>query len=181
MMTMTTMNTRQKRTITPCAEGSVNCRLVGKTGESVEFCSKHNMTTYAAADAVAAAYAGDSAYIPKKIAFIFGDSPSVTSGYTRETTWGDVKNDNSYVITGFSYAPTLSSDDDVYKFNKITFHGRTEDIPDNKYVYKACLLGKGTGGADYSLLAVVDLGVDGTYKPKPQDFEMSIDWAVKFR
>lgn len=164
------------------AKGHVSAFFVRNDGYTECIADKDNMTMYAAADAMAAAYAGDSSLVPKHVAFLYGDDDTPADSFIdKSTKWADIANSFEHSVTGFSYAPTLTSTGDEYARNAVVFHCRTENIPDNKKVYKACLLGKSVYGSEYSLLAVVDLGTDGAYKSKPEDFELSIDWTVKFR
>ena len=187
---MTTMNKESKIL---SAEGCVSAALVGADGTAVSFVDSKNTTTYAAADVVAMAYAGDSAYIPRYIAFIYGPQGSSLDGIDagRATSWSSVEqacrtNNLGISVTPFSYKPTVDasdagSDDRVYNSNRVTFHGRTQNIAANNCVFKACLLGKGYDDSQYCLLALVDLGKNGTYKEKPEDFELAVDWAVTFK
>ena len=172
------------------AEGHVVGRFVGPDGRSTPVCDTHNATMYASADVVARAYAGDMSGIPSKIAFLYGStsSPATAVPSARNTSWADVASSFSYVETPFSYAPTVTvSDADAdtgYSSNRVVFHGRTQGIDDagDVYVYAACLVGADSGGSP-RLLAVVDLGTGTpkTYRKKPDDFELSIDWAVTFK
>lgn len=161
------------------AVGEVGLRLVGPGVDEVVFSGKPNCTTYKAADALASAYAGDSSYMPCKIAFLYATDSSELSDVTsvdRSSKWDDVKTEK-FVLTDFSYAPSMTTTDDtVYDHNRVVFHGRTQGVPDHAIVYRACLLGR-NGNNGYNLLAVVDLD---SSREKPDGFELSIDWAIKF-
>lgn len=166
------------------ASGHVVARMTSPDGRSIDVVDRSNTTTYSTADAVASAYAGDLSFIPRKVAFLYGSSGSSQTGIniSKGTTWQDVIDEfgsSGIAITEFSYPATISSSDDNHDGNVATFHCRTSGIPDECSVYAACLLGFDRRG-NYVLLAIVDLGTDGTYKSKPADFELSIDWAVKF-
>ena len=172
------------------AEGFVTAKWVGSKGDTIEIEGRHNTTTYSSADAVALAYAGDSSMVPDRIVFLHGTDTLCRLGSpTRATTWEDieracVESDGSlsYDETMFSFAPTVdSSSDKFYEFNRVTFHGRTQNIPDGNRIYMACLTGNKRNGDGKVLLAIVDLANEGVYRQKPHDFELSIDWAVKFK
>jgi hypothetical protein len=105
--------------------------------------------------------------------FLYGDEGAV-EGLTLdgELTWqavfdsGIEKTD----VLAFSYRATVDG-------TKVTFDARTQGIETGKSVKAACLVGHSKDGTGYEVLAVVDLGD----KKKPADFEMSIDWTVKFK
>lgn len=167
-------------------KGHVVCWIDGAGGSREVVADTHNTTTYSSADALAAAYAGHPEYMPNKIAFVYGANPEVTQA----TKWSDIvedAGDDGFKVTDFSYAPSLkSSDDSPYSHNIVVFHGRTQGVPANAALYKACLLGPPISGSgeDYNLLAVVDLGTSSggtvSYREKLADYEFSIDWAVTF-
>ncbi len=168
-------------------KGDVDARLEGPDGSSVPLGGRSNLATYAAADALAAAYAGDPSGMPCRIAFLYGsDEDAVLDGPSRGLRWSDVLDEypdggtpKGSVVTAFSYAPTLQATNDRYGMNKVVFHGRTQGLPDNCVLYRACLLGRGRD-SEYNLLAIVDLASSGSYRRKPEGFELAVDWAVKF-
>lgn len=134
---------------------------------------KNNTACAAAANAIAAAYAGDVSLVPCGVVFLYG-AEGVVEGLTldSELTWqavidsGVEKTD----VLAFSYRASVDG-------TKVTFHARTQGIDAGKSVKAACLVGHSKDGTGYEVLAVVDLGD----KKKPADFEMSIDWTVKFK
>lgn len=134
---------------------------------------RDNTACVAAASAIAAAYAGDISLVPCGVVFLYGDD-GVVDGLTLdgELTWqavidsGVEKTD----VLAFSYRATVDG-------TKVTFHARTQGIASGKSIKAACLVGHSKDGLGYEVLAVVDLGG----KKKPADFEMSIDWTVKFK
>ena len=170
------------------AEGIVDVWLSASDGRVEHIDTVHNTATYGTADAAARAYAGDLSMIPQSIVFLYDNDPDSTSmetllGNGRSLVWEDVIEEFGENHTDpeipFSYAPSIeSSDTDKYSGNKVVLHGVTQDVDENSvnsvYIHGACLVGK--SGQDYRLLAIVDLGS----KMKPADFELSIDWAVKF-
>lgn len=165
------------------AEGHVKCEFVGRDGTTVPVYDGHNLTTFAASDAVALAYAGDSSGIPKCVAFLYGTKASFGIGtVNRSTKYSEIESgkstgDYEISVTPFGYAATMASTDaETYDHNKVVFHCRTQNIPDNNRVYALCLLGKKADS--YVLLAYVDLQ---SYKMKPADYELSLDWAVSFK
>lgn len=141
---------------------------VGDT--SFETC---NTACVAAAKAIAAAYAGDLSLVPCGVVFLYGNEGE-EAGITADSalTWQDVKNSGVEMtdVLPFSYRASVDG-------NKVTFHARTKNIASGKVVNFACLVGRSQSGDGYEVLAIVDLGG----KKKPEDFEMSIDWTVKFK
>lgn len=83
------------------------------TGRRMEFGQRHNTLSYMSAEAMAAAFGGDPSYIPARVGFIYGNSPSLpsalSSAITRSQSWGSIKKCEDYDIqvVGFSYSPTL--------------------------------------------------------------------------
>lgn len=165
------------------AVGAVVSWFEDGKGHRVGVESGNNTTTYSSADALASAYAGHSEYMPSRIAFLYGSSSSpskpVPTG-VRSVAWDDVKSDYDIASQAFSYAPSLEPDGSNYRCNKVVFHGRTQGLEAGKYIYGACLLGKGMGSDEYNLLAIIDLASDGEYRQAPDGYEFALDWSVKF-
>lgn len=151
--------------------GTVKGRFVSSSGGETGAFVENNTACVKASDAIAAAYAGDTSLVPRKVAFLYSTQQKELS-INQETTWLDVVNSGySMNIVNFSYRPTVDS-------NLVTFHAMTQgDLSGN--IYAACLLGDTRSGRDdeYEVLAIVDLGG----RKKPDDFELSIDWTVKFK
>ena len=51
-----------------------------RTGGRVPFSMRHNQLSYMSAEAMAAAFGGDSSYIPSRVGFIYGDKAEMPSG-----------------------------------------------------------------------------------------------------
>lgn len=104
------------------ANGMVTPSFVNiATGEVVPFTKRHNMLSYMAAEAVAAAMGGNPSYIPCRMGFIYGNSDSlpITDVITRNQTWStlleSLSNSGDKVVdvqvVDFSYSPTLGAGD----------------------------------------------------------------------
>ena len=139
-----------------------------------------------------------------------GDSSqeSVSTSFDRNQTWESLRNDlgddKDVQIRPFSYSPSMkttektdssssssSSSDVDAKFYSVTFHACSDSQtpgaihPDSgkiftadMRVYQAVLLN--VTGDDKTVLARVSLADGGTYKSKPKDFEIALDWTIKF-
>ena len=150
-------------------EGSVSVNYSSPACDFSEAGSYANTACVAATSALASAYAGDTSLVPKYVAFLYSNERKDLA-IDASTTWQSVI-DSGYSINRVDFSYRATVDD-----NKVTFHARTEGIPDST-IYAACLLGKSPKSSDsFEVLAIVDLGE----KQKPTDFELSIDWTVKF-
>lgn len=103
------------------AHGCVSPSYVDiRTGRSLPFSPRHNTLSYMSAESMAAAFGGDSSYIPSRIGFIYGDKDylpfSDASESSREQDWEALKQELSAAdqdatvdvqIVGFSYSPSL--------------------------------------------------------------------------
>lgn len=156
--TETTENTQTGRVAVYAARGEVKKKLL----------DTHNFTCAASANALAAAYAGDTSLVPKAVVFIYSSSDTDRPTVNKETTWESIE-EFPHVETPFSYRASVDT-------NKVTFHARTQGIPADKFIHAACLVGKSQTGNEYEVLAVVDLGG----KKKQEDFELSLDWTITF-
>lgn len=95
-----------------------------------------------------------------------------------------------------------SNDQALYTGNVVEFHAVTRSGVDGEYandtsgmsdfagqlksgdtIYRAVLLGDGIPCDDenrYTVLAMVDMAKNGTYRQKPDSYELAIDWRVTF-
>lgn len=88
------------------------------TGERRPFHMRHNTLSYMAAEAVAAAFGGDPAYIPARIGFIYGsadslvdEDPQITRAQTWEGLYSEMHEKGQDIqIVNFSYPPTLGGE-----------------------------------------------------------------------
>ena len=88
-------------------------------------------------------------------------------------------------------------DGNVVEFHSVTrsgrngvYHGDTDEsspyadpLGKDMYIYRAVLLGDGKNpcaGDPYTVLAVADLAKNGSYRQKPEDYELAFDWRVTF-
>ena len=87
-------------------------------GKSRRAFDTHNMLSYSAADALAAAYGGDTSLVPKYMGFIYGngtDAGADLGPSGREMSLETIQNivgaigNANVLITGFSRPPTISS------------------------------------------------------------------------
>ena len=103
------------------AKGTVVPSLLDiMTGEKVPFRKRFKTLSYMSAEAMAAAFGGDSSYIPSRIGFIYGDNASMPSEsvITRSQSWKSLiqelsaSDDSAKVdiqVVGFSYPPSLGA------------------------------------------------------------------------
>lgn len=117
----------------------------------------------------------------------------------------DLNTDADVQVQSFSYSPSLikditrgtsssdsssdSSSEDKQIGCGVVFHAHSDSstpgaagsgvkFDSDTYIYQAVLLNKSTSG--YRILARVSL-IDGdSYRSKPDDFEVALDWTVKF-
>lgn len=164
---------------------------------------RHNALSYAASDALAAAYGGDLSMVPGRMGFLYGTNaspglPPVSRTMTMsslQSLAASCEKGNLQVVR-FSRSPSLS-ESAVGRRNVVEFHGVTRDEMDGRYeydtsggpfcgpmeegmyIYRAVLL-DGAGDAPSTVLAMVDLSRNGTYRAKPSGYELSLDWRVTF-
>ena len=185
------------------AVGRLSCRLVNRfTGESVPFAETKNMMSYAAADAIAAAYAGDTSLCPTHMGFVYGASGDMdlSPPATRDMafpTASSLGNNANIQVVRLSGTPELVASDTssaLYKKNSVVFRACTrssgdsgsdlypvrQDIPlsgDGMHMYYALLLGKGAGTGKYSVLAASRFPA---VKEKPENYDLAVEWTVSF-
>lgn len=102
-------------TDTMSARGEVAPSFVNlRTGERMSFEPRHNTLSFTAAEAMAAAFGGDSRFIPNRIGFIYGTQESIESeGIDRDQSWDRLRQDletwNADIqVVPFRYSPSLS-------------------------------------------------------------------------
>ena len=102
---------------TMSARGEVAPSFVNlRTGERMSFEPRHNTLSFTAAEAMAAAFGGDSRFIPNRIGFIYGygTQESIESeGIDRDQSWDRLRQDldtwNADIqVVPFRYSPSLS-------------------------------------------------------------------------
>lgn len=90
-----------------------------------------------------------------------------------------------------------SSDDTTYPGWAVTFHAHSDSVTSGElmkasgsslddsmifntgnYIFQAALLNE--SGGKFTILARVSLDNDGDYYTKPENFEVALDWTVKF-
>lgn len=192
------------------AKGQVTPSFIDiKTGASIPWDTRHNTLSYDASKAMAAAFGGDASLIPNRIGIIYGSDQSLPfRTITRDQTWSelgdDLHNTSADVqIQSFCATPSLKevertlSGGTIEKGYGITFtihsdsttegyFGSSSSTDDktatifktDNYIYQAVLLNKSE--QDYKILARVSLDNKGTYLQKPKNFELALDWTVKF-
>lgn len=100
------------------AEGFVNpCFVDIATGESMRFDQRHNLLSYMSAEAMAAAFGGDTSYVPSRVGFVYGSEQSEWIGgvITRDQSWDRLKEELAsqgadVQVVGFSYSPSLGGE-----------------------------------------------------------------------
>lgn len=107
------------------AKGTVSPSFVDiRTGNRVPFALRNNTLSYMSAEAMAAAFGGDSSYIPSRIGFIYGDKPEMPTGdsgsdISRVQDWDMLKEKLTSAsegatidvqVVGFSYSPSLGGE-----------------------------------------------------------------------
>lgn len=104
------------------ARGFVNPSLVDvSTGRKIPFDKRHNTLSFMSAEAMAAAFGGDTSFIPAKIGFIYGTESAMPteSVITRNQDWDSLleeisssssRDDVDIQVVGFSFHPTLGSE-----------------------------------------------------------------------
>jgi hypothetical protein len=132
------------------ARGIVSGHWVNKkTGETLPFEPRHNQLTYRSADAMALAFAGNTARIPKYIGFIYGSSTNPTGIHSpsdRDLRWDSLSSEvqkigGNILISQFSIPPTISVDDEEstdrtrYVGNAVTFHAHTRSGAAGTYAF----------------------------------------------
>lgn len=191
------------------ARGAVTPYFVNfKTGEMLAFGERHNTLSYDASKAMAMAFGGDASLIPNRIGIVFGgENSGIDQGAIERTQdWNTFlnaleTNTCDVQIRPFCYSPTFSEvtdkeeDKDVTK-QAVTFHSHSDSVTDGargtsasnlgKTIYQAVLLNENTekcstSGTKYTIIARVSLKSGGTYRTKPEGFEIALDWTVKFR
>jgi len=175
-----------------------------KSGSMTPFGERHNTLSYFSAEAMAAAFGGDSSHVPAEVGFVFypGDSlpadtrAAMDADIGRDQDWDkfiqDLKDVNADVlIVGFSYPPSLGSDMEYADVrNTITFHAVTNSQdggsvnPNNKfaagnYICQAVLLSRDSDKRN--IIARVSLKDGENYLQKPDGFEVALDWTVIFK
>lgn len=153
-------------------KGDIRARFVSGDGREIRFLDTHNTISYAAADAIAAAYGGDVSMVPKYVGFIYGpdaNPPSLSDPTNRYMKWKDVKAEVKAIsgniqVARFSFKPTIGVPDrgeggdsndsndsyrdaareSNYDGNAVTFHACTRSGNVGKYAFSTA---KGSGFA----------------------------------
>ena len=129
------------------ARGIVTTKWVCGDREIPNF-TNHNTLSYSAADAMAAAYGGDSSRAPSHVGFLYGDDAQpakLPDAIDRDMTWQSLKSlaediHGNLLVVRFSRKPTIESDADydstdsgVYGGNVVVFHAVTRTGEDGIY------------------------------------------------
>lgn len=191
------------------ARGFVDPAFVNpETGERIPWGNRHNTLTYLSASAMAAAFGGNADCIPNSIGIIYGSGDAPSDDLSRSQNWEalgvELKDKKANVqIRSFSYSPSITASDEVYegreiKGNMVTFHmcsdsqtggafpyGEAAIFNNGQKIFQAVLLNVKDGRAPL-ILARVSLedktasSSGSSYKAKPENFEVALDWTVKF-
>ena len=128
------------------ARGSLRCRLVNRaTGESVPFVDAHNALSYSAADAIAAAYGGDTSLCPSHMGFIFGSDPqaSISLPSSRGMKWSELKSELAGVPANIQVV-SLSGTPEIVKND-----AQSVGYAGNSVLFRACTRSSGATVDNY--------------------------------
>ena len=125
------------------ARGMVSPSFVDvRTGRRMPFGTRHNTLSYMSAEAMAAAFGGDSSYIPSMVGFIYGDESELPAGVSpgmeisRRQDWDSLCNELRSAsegakidvqVVGFSYSPSLGGED---SHSSGSSSGSSSDLPE---------------------------------------------------
>jgi len=198
---------KHKRDTFSFMRGQVYGRWVNAMGEQLGPTLRFNSLSYGCADILANLVAGNTAYRPVKMGFIYGDRavPGLLP-VTREQSWATLQSDVSAIVSAnmqispFSLPPAVSIDDlpspAGYAGNSVTFSGITRSgsyadhgfpyeapfagvLADGHYLYQAVLLAEAVTGV-YIPMARVSLDESTVYAVKPAGYELALFWQVSF-
>ena len=131
-----------KDCIPPPASGLIRPYLLSKrNGQRLEFALdlRPNVVVYPAADLLARILAGDAAYLPRHVGFIYGtnaspglDDPESLGDLKRMHDWSKITTDvadigGNVLVAPLAVAPSISLDGDPLKYagNAVTFAAHT--------------------------------------------------------
>lgn len=112
--------------------------------------ARHNSMSYAAADAVAAAYGGNPSMAPKYIGFLYGSSDSpveIADPSDRRMEWDDIADETlriggNILVSRFMSPPEVSctppessAEDAAYHGNSVTFRACTRSGSAGEYAF----------------------------------------------
>jgi hypothetical protein len=151
---------------------------------------------------------GNTEYVPKYIGFIYGtDAVPVGIGdvTNRSQSWDDLSSNMSDSVHGniqispITLTPSITVDGgDSYTGNSVVFSAHTRSgaagvygfpltgefasaLDDGHYLYHAMLITKlMRNGIVYMPIARVTLADNGSFLPKPEGFELALDWQISF-
>ncbi len=184
-----------------CFAGEVSPRFLNvSTGEVVEWPRRHNAISRAATTVIAATLGGDESMIPNRIGIVYGaqETPNF-SEISRDQDWDALKTEleskrADVQVSPFSYTPSLSSvtRSDGAVGSGVTFHSHSDDVTKGafgtadstifttgEYIYQAVLLNV-RDGRNPIIVARASLKGGSEYYTKPKNFEVAIDWTIKF-
>jgi hypothetical protein len=160
-----------------------------------------NTLTYRACDVMAALMAGQVAYAPTHIGYLYGTSSTYSELKIgqREQSWSDLSAEAALAganlqISAFIRPPqlTLNGDSDLYSANSTIFTATTGSdiygfsgaqyagpLVSTNYIYHAVLLTRLSTGA-YLPVARLTLKENGQYPQKPDGWELALFWQITF-
>lgn len=194
------------------AKGQVKPSFVNlHSGECIPWEFRHNTLSYDAAEAMAAAFGGDSTLIPNRIGIVYGGSEDIDSAeISRSQSWTSFRDElmaakADVQIQSFNISPSIKSITRELPTGEkesgvaVTFHAHSDSTTEGyfkilgsgakalftsgKKILQAVLLNQGVTG-DPTILARVSLADTSSgnkgYKTKPDNFELALEWTVKF-
>ena len=169
---------------------------------------RFNKLSYSCADILAGLVSGRPEYRPTSIGFIYGTSEE--AGHTlpaigRQQTWNDLAVELADItgniqISAFTLPPAVTIDtvpgSPFYQGNSVTFSSITrgaggvygfegasyaDPMTSDSHLYHAMLLTPDPVRAgQYIPMARVSLDSAGTYRKKPEGYELALFWQVSF-
>ena len=109
----------------------------------------------------------------------FSNTPSIEKETILESTDVTVAPYKGNVVV--FHAGTRTGDDGEYAEDTSGQSDYATKLESGMYIYRTILLGDlGDCGKGYTVLGMADLKKNGTYRQKPSDYELAVDWRVTF-
>ena len=109
----------------------------------------------------------------------FSNTPSIEKETILESTDVTVAPYKGNVVV--FHAVTRTGDDGEYAEDTSGQSDYATKLESGMYIYRTILLGDlGDCGKGYTVLGMADLKKNGTYRQKPSDYELAVDWRVTF-
>lgn len=197
---------KAKETMTLASMRGTVCGTWFGAGVSYPAFRRHNQLGYSCCDALAQLLAGNVAYVPRYIGFVYGpeaEPADLALSSDRSMTWPGLTAEMAAIggniqVAPFTYSPTIAVDGEAGRYggNATVFGAHTRSGSSGVYafplqspyagvlangarLYHAVLLAKPVPGSEYLPLARVNLRDTGDAFPvKPDGFELGLDWQI---